>query len=46
MSDTTYVLIVAAVNIGFSGDVMDAAKAAGASGGTVIHSRWIRNEEV
>ncbi len=46
MSDTTYVLIVAAVNIGFSGDVMDAAKAAGASGGTVIHSRWIGNEEV
>ena len=41
MSDTKYVLIVATVNIGFSGDVMDAAKAAGASGGTVIHSRWI-----
>lgn len=46
MSDTKYVLIVATVNIGFSGDVMDAAKAAGASGGTVIHSRWIGNEEV
>lgn len=46
MSDTKYALIVAAVNIGFSGDVMDAAKAAGASGGTVIHSRWIGNEEI
>ena len=39
MSDTQYALIVATVNIGFSGDVMDAARAAGASGGTVIHSR-------
>ena len=46
MSDTKYALIVATVNIGFSGDVMDAAKAAGASGGTVIHSRWIGTEEV
>ena len=46
MSDTKYALIVAAGNIGFSGDVMDAARAAGASGGTVIHSRWIGNEEV
>ena len=46
MSDTKYALIVATVNIGFSGDVMDAARAAGASGGTVIHSRWIGNQEV
>ncbi|MDE7223706.1 MAG: hypothetical protein K2O34_08015 [Acetatifactor sp.] len=46
MSDTKYALIVATVNIGFSGDVMEAAKAAGASGGTLIHSRWIGNEEV
>lgn len=46
MSDTKYALIAATVNIGFSGDVMEAAKAAGASGGTVIHSRWIGNEEV
>lgn len=45
MSDTQYALIVATVNIGFSGDVMDAARAAGASGGTVIHSRWIGNQE-
>ncbi|MCM1120679.1 MAG: transposase [bacterium] len=46
ISDTKYALIVATVNIGFSGDVMDAARAAGASGGTVVHSRWIGNEEV
>lgn len=46
ISDTKYALIVATVNIGFSTDVMDAAKAAGASGGTVVHSRWIGNEEV
>lgn len=46
MSDTKYALVVAAVNIGFSGDVMDAARAAGASGGTVIHSHWIGNQEV
>lgn len=46
MSDSKYALVVAAVNIGFSGDVMEAAKAAGAGGGTVIHSRWIGNEEV
>lgn len=46
MSDTKHALIVATVNIGFSGDVMDAARAAGASGGTVIHSRWIGNQEV
>lgn len=46
MSDTKHALIVAAVNIGFSGDVMDAARAAGASGGTVIHSRWIGDQEV
>ena len=45
MSDTKYALIVATVNIGYSGDVMDAAREAGASGGTVIHSRWIGNQE-
>lgn len=45
MTDTKYALIVATVNVGFSGDVMDAARAAGASGGTVIHSRWIGNQE-
>lgn len=46
MAGTKYALIGAIVNIGCSGDVMDAAKSAGASGGTVIHSRWIGNDEV
>lgn len=46
MIEAKHVLIAAVVNIGFSGDVMDAAKAAGAGGGTVIHSRWIGNEEI
>ncbi len=45
MAKSTYALIVAIVNRGFSGDVMDAAKAAGAGGGTVIHSRSIAGEE-
>lgn len=46
MVEGRHVLVAAVVNIGFSGDVMDAAKAAGAGGGTVIHSRWIGNEEI
>lgn len=46
MTGTKYALIAAIVNIGYSGDVMDAARSAGASGGTVIHSRWIGNDEV
>ena len=45
MAKSTYALIIAIVNRGFSGDVMDAAKVAGAGGGTVIHSRSIAGEE-
>ena len=45
MSDTKYSLITAVVNRGFSGDVMEAAKAAGAGGGTVMHSRSIINND-
>lgn len=45
MSDINHVLITAIVNRGFSGDVMDAARAAGAKGGTVIHSRRVRDEQ-
>lgn len=45
MTDTTYVLIAAIVNRGFSTEVMDAARTAGAGGGTVVHSRSIGNEE-
>ncbi len=40
-----YSMIVAIVNQGFSEDVMDAARPAGASGGTVIASRRIIDEE-
>ena len=46
MADTRHVLIAAIVNRGFSGDVMDAARKAGASGGTIVNSRRIGNEEV
>ena len=45
MTDTTYTLITAIVNRGFSAEVMDAARAAGAAGGTVIHSRSISSTE-
>lgn len=45
MTENKYTLIAAIVDRGFSGDVMDAARAAGAGGGTVIHSRGIENEE-
>lgn len=46
MLDTNYSLVAAIVNRGFSGDVMEAVRAAGATGGTVIRSRRIGNEEV
>lgn len=46
MTEAKYALIAAIVNIGFSGDVMNAARAAGASGGTVMHSHWLGKEEV
>ena len=37
--DKTYELIVCIVNAGFSGTVMDAARSAGASGGTLLRGR-------
>lgn len=45
MKDSKHTLIAAIVDRGFSGEVMDAAKAAGAGGGTVLHSRSIGSEE-
>ncbi len=45
MSESKHSLIAAIVNRGFSGDVMEAVRSAGARGGTVIHSRQITNEE-
>jgi len=46
MSDIKHVLIAAVVDRGFSGEVMTAAREAGARGGTVIHSRNIEDKEV
>lgn len=42
---TTHSLIVATVDQGFSQEVMDAARTAGAGGGTVIHSHRVGNEQ-
>ncbi len=39
MSQTAYECILCIVNEGFSDTVMDAAKTAGARGGTVLHAR-------
>lgn len=46
MSETKYSLVAAIVNRGFSGDVMETVRSAGAKGGTVIHSRRIGNADV
>ncbi len=45
MSDTAYSVIAVIVNQGYSENVMEAARAAGAYGGTVIPSRRIGNEQ-
>lgn len=45
MSDNKYTLIATIVDRGFGSDVMDAARAAGAGGGTIMHSRGIENED-
>lgn len=45
MSDFKYALVTAAVNRGYSEEVMKAARTAGAAGGTVVNSRQIVNEE-
>ena len=45
MPESKYVLISAVVNRGFGGEVMDAARAAGARGGTLLYSRSIGSEE-
>lgn len=45
MSDTRHALIMAIVNQGYSEDVMDAAREAGATGGTVLHAREAVNED-
>ena len=37
--DEKFEMIIVIANAGFSGDVMDAAREVGATGGTVIHAR-------
>lgn len=45
MMDNEYVMIMAFVDEGFSEDVMAAARPAGATGGTVFHSRTAGSED-
>lgn len=45
MSDNKYVMITAVVNQGYSEEVMEAARSAGATGGTVIRSRRVATDE-
>ncbi len=45
MSDMNYVMILAIINQGFGQEVMTAARAVGASGGTAFHVRHLVNEE-
>lgn len=45
LTDNKYSLIAAIINRGYSGEVMDVARAAGARGGTIINSRRIGTEE-
>ena len=37
-------MVLCIVNAGFSGEVMDAAREAGATGGTIIHARGTANK--
>lgn len=46
MTEHNHALIAAIINRGFSEDVMEAARGAGAGGGTVLHSRQMGSEEV
>ncbi|MCQ2354166.1 MAG: P-II family nitrogen regulator [Clostridia bacterium] len=44
-SGIQYEMIMCIVNAGYSGNVMDAAKEAGARGGTVVRARGTANKE-
>jgi hypothetical protein len=46
LAEIKHTVIATIVNRGFSGEVMEAAKEAGAGGGTLINSRRIENDEV
>lgn len=45
MAEAKYSMIMAIVNQGFSEAVMEAARPMGATGGTILHSRRISDEE-
>lgn len=45
MEANAYQMVIAVVNQGYSEDVMAAARPAGATGGTVLHSRRVGSEE-
>jgi len=45
VAEDRYTLIAAIVDRGFGGNVMDAAREAGAGGGTIVHSRGIETQE-
>ena len=45
MNEKDYKIIFCIVNAGFSDEVMDAARSAGATGGTVIRGRGTANRE-
>lgn len=45
MSEVKYEMVLCIVNAGYSELVMEAAKAAGAGGGTLIHAKGTANKE-
>ena len=45
MVKSDFEMIFCIVNAGFSGEVMDAARAVGATGGTIIHARGTANKK-
>ena len=45
LKECNYTMIAVVVNRGYTEEVMQAAKSAGARGGTVIHSRHVTSEE-
>ena len=45
MAELKHVMIASIVNQGYSEEVMNAARAAGAAGGSVLHSRLVENEQ-
>ena len=44
MAKNEFEMIICIVNAGFSGEVMDAAREVGATGGTIIHARGTANK--